>query len=102
MRISRLAESMARPLGRRLAATEDCGTRSQLLAAVGRTSPLSMTKTAAHERWNDQATTSLPSAETSAFLRRLLITRVSVAGLVPEKESERMMPATGSIISIDP
>ena len=97
------AESKARHLRRRLVASAEEETRSRLPAAAGLASPLSMTKTAAREQWNDGMTVRLlPLAGKGASPRRLLNTRHSATDLAAEKESERTMPATGSTVSTDP
>ena len=78
-------------------------TKSRLPAAAGLTSPSSATKTAAQEQWNDGMTVRLlPLAGKGTFPYRLSITHHSASALAVEKESEKTMPATGSIASIDP
>ena len=78
-------------------------TRSWLLAAAGLASPSSATKTAAQEQYSDETTVRLLlPAGRDAFPCRLLITHHSVTALATEKESEKTMPATGSIASTDP
>ena len=58
---------------------------------------------AAREQWNDGATTRLLLlARKGECPHRLLTIRLSVTALAAEKESEKMMRATGSIASIDP
>ena len=75
----------------------------RLPAAVGCASPSSETKTAALERWSSEATRLLLSlVELGTLLRRLSRTRHSATALAAERESERMMPAIGSIVSTDP
>ena len=78
-------------------------TRSRLPAAAGLTSPSSATKTVAQEQYGGETTVRLllPAGK-GAFPRRLLITHHSATALAAEKESEKTMPATGSIASIDP
>ena len=98
-----LAEIKARHPGRRLVASAIEETRSRLLAAAGLASPSSATKTAAQEKCSDETTVRLLlPAGRGAFPRRLLITRHSATALAAKKESEKTMPATGSIASIDP
>ena len=50
------AKTKARSLKRRLTESAEEKTRSRLPAAVGLASPLSATKTAAQEQWNDGMT----------------------------------------------
>ena len=77
--------------------------RSRLPAAAGLASPSSATKTAAQEQCSDETTVRLLlPAGRGAFPRRLLISRHSATALAAEKESEKAMPATGLIASIDP
>ena len=97
-----LAETKARHPGRRLVVPAIEETRSRLLAAVGLASPSSATKTAAQEQYSDETTIRLLPAGRGVFPRHLLITRHSATALAAEKESEKTMPATGLIASIDP
>lgn len=98
-----LAETKARHPGRRLVASATEETRSRLLAAAGLTSPSSATKTAAQEQCSGKTTVRLPlPAGKGAFPHLLSITHHSATALAAEKESEKTMPATGSIASIDP
>ena len=76
---------------------------SRLPAAVGLTSPSSMTQTAALEQWSSEATRlPLRLAEKGTPLCRLSRTQHSATALAAEKESERMTPALGLIASTDP
>ena len=99
-----LAEIKARPPGRRLVASATDETKSRLQAAVARASPSSATKMVALEQWNDGAIVRLLLllGGRGVLPRRLLTTQLSVTGWAAEKESERMMPATRSTVSIVP
>ena len=103
MTIRLLDETKVRHTGHRLVAPATEETQTRLPAATELTSPSSATKTAAQEQCSDETTVRLllPVGR-GAFPRPLLITHHSATALAAEKESEKTMPAIGSITSTDP